>query len=394
MSGTHARLSASSAHRWLHCAGSVNASAGKDSTSIHAATGTFAHDIAARCLADDTISPSDFLLKEAIVDGHPVKCDMEMVDAVRLYVDEINGDHQEGDEGWIEMSLAAALKRIDPDFGGTADYVRYRASTRALRVVDFKYGSGVFVESDDNPQLKTYALGAMLEVGKPVDEVEVQIIQPRFEGAQPVRTWKFKAVEILDFVADLKEAAEKTRLPNPPFVADEESQGWCKFCPAARTCPELERRQHALIRAEFGPATVYDLEALEAALVDVPLVKERIKALEEFAYAEATRGVAFKRFKLVEKRPVRKWKSEGEVVMWAQANAIDPYAPRELLSPAQIEKKLAETAPRGKKKEAGRVLDPFVEKVSSGTALVPVSDERAPAKLVSASDFEVLPSPK
>ena len=78
------------------------------------------------------------------------------------------------------------------------------------------------------------------------------------------------------------------------------------------------------------------------------------------------------------------------MIEWAQAQALDPYAPRELLSPAQMEKKISADAPRGKKKEAGKVLEPFVEKVSSGTALVPVADDRPPAKLVTAQDFEAL----
>jgi hypothetical protein len=115
-----------------------------------------------------------------------------------------------------------------------------------------------------------------------------------------------------------------------------------------------------------------------------------MKAIEEFAYAEALRGVAIPGFKLVDKIARRRWKSEEEIVKWATERAIDPYEPRVVASPAQIEKKIAETAPKGKKKESGKVLEPFVEKVSSGTALVPVDDNRAPAKVVSIEDFAVI----
>ena len=387
----HARLSASAAHRWLQCPPSVR-TAGGDKSSVHAANGTIAHDIAAKCLSDPSLSASDFFLKRGKVDGFDIECDLEMVDAINLYVEDVAADRQKGDESWVEMPLLQALSRIDPDLGGTADYVRYRPSTRHLLVADFKYGQGVYVDADDNEQLKIYALGAMLECGKVVTSVTVRIVQPRFEGAKPIRESTFKAVELLDFIADVKAAADLSRDAKAPYKAGDH----CKFCPAARTCPELERSQHALLASDFdvvpalGAALPVDHTKLAAALVSIPAVKERIKAIEAFAYAEASRGVEIPGFKLVDKRANRAWKSTGDVIEWAEKLAIDPYQPRELLSPAQMEKKLSADAPKGKKKEAGRVLEPFVEKVSSGTVLVPVTDERPPAKLVTATDFAVV----
>ena len=385
MSGVHARLSASSAHRWLACPGSVGGKGG--APSIYSATGTFAHDIAAKCLLNNAPA-SDFLCKRAKVDGFDVECDLEMVDGVQLYIDAIDSDRVPSDKTWVEMPLLKALRRIDPDLGGTADFVRYRASDKTLRVWDFKYGSGTYVEAESNEQMMIYAMGAMLECGEPVEQVAVTIVQPRFEGAAPERSWVFDAPDILDFVADVKAAAARSREKDAPLAAGDH----CKFCPKAASCPELEKKRHAVMAAEFADVSALTPERVAAALADIPLLKGRITAIEEYAYAQATAGVEIPGYKLVDKRPVRKWKSEGDVIMWAQAVAVDCYAPREVLSPAQLEKALAKDAPRGKKKEFVKVLEPFIEKVSSGTALVPVSDERPPAKVVTAVDFPLLPA--
>ena len=348
---THARLSASSAHRWLVCPPSANYAGGK--ASIHAALGTFAHDIAAKCLASDSPA-SDFFLQKGKVDGFDVECDLEMVDAVQLYLDDIRYDVKPGDQTWTEVRLIDALSRIDPDLGGTADHARYRPETRHLLVRDFKFGSGVYVDVEDNAQLKLYALGVMLECGKVVKDVTVRIVQPRFEGTKPIRDWHFKAADILEFVADVRQAANASRDPKAPYKAGDH----CKFCPAARTCPELEKQSHALLANDFDAAPLpipgtdksimtFDPAKLAAALASIPAVKERIKAIEEFAYAEATAGREIPGYKLVDKRATRKWKSQGDVIEWAQAQAVDPYAPRELLSPAQLEKVLAKDAPKG-----------------------------------------------
>ena len=388
----HARLSASSAHRWLVCPPSVQY-AKYSAPSIHAANGTFAHSIAAKCLEQDAPA-SDFFLHKGKVDGFDLECDLEMVDAVQLYLDDIADDLKKGDQTWVEVRLVEALSRIDPDLGGTADHARYRPETRHLLVRDFKFGSGVYVDATDNAQLKLYALGVMLQIEKVVKDVTVRIVQPRFEGAKPVRDFHFKAYDILDFVADVKDAARLSRDPKAEYKAG----GHCKFCPGAGTCPELEKRQHAIIGAAFdfmAQTTVpslktYDPRKVAAALNSIPMLKERIKAIEEFAYTEATAGKEIPGFKLVEKRATRKWKSQGDVIEWAEKVAVDPYAPRELLSPAQLEKVLAKDAPKGKKKEAGKLLEPFVERVSSGTVLVPAADERPSAKLVTANDFPQL----
>lgn len=66
-----------------------------------------------------------------------------------------------------------------PDGFGTGDAVIVGDGT--LHVIDFKYGQGILVDADDNPQMKLYALGALELFGSlyDIDEVSMTIYQPR-----------------------------------------------------------------------------------------------------------------------------------------------------------------------------------------------------------------------
>jgi hypothetical protein len=221
------------------CPGSVG---GPNKPNFHAATGTLAHEIAAGCLTDGT-KPERFLGQTKLIDGFEVECDQEMVDHIKAYIHLVaNYDFQLADQVWVEMPLLDVLQTVDKDFGGTADYVRYRPSTQELWTVDLKYGKGIYVDVTDNVQLRTYALGALLYVlrkyGFKVKRVRSTVFQPRYENAEPVRSEEFAAVELLDFAADLREAAERTRQPKPERVAGNH----CTFCGKKQDCKEYNER--------------------------------------------------------------------------------------------------------------------------------------------------------
>jgi len=240
----------------------------------------------------------------------------------------------------------------------------------------------MFVDANDNKQAKIYALGVLLTINKPADTVEVYIVQPRYEGAEPVRMFSFPAIDLLDFAAQLSEGAERTRQPDAPLSAGP----WCKktFCPNGATCPELERMQHAVIKQEFSTAVVaYDPAILRQALDQIPFVEQRINALKAFAYERAVAGDTIPGYKLVAKKAQRQWTDPKAVVKWADERAIDPYETPELKSPAQLEKGL------GKTDKAA--LKDFYASVSSGTTLVPEGDKRPAVKAqITVDDFSVV----
>jgi hypothetical protein len=385
---THARLSASAAERWFNCPGSVALTAGMSSRSEAAAQGTFAHHIASECLMHGDKWPRDWLGNKTVIDGFTVECDQEMVDGVLFYLDTIREDAVPGDVPHVEVRLTDDLAKLHPSLGGTADYARWRPATRELLVCDLKYGSGVAVGAEDNRQLLTYALGVMLRLKVGADKVTVRIVQPRLEiDGQKVRDWTFDGKAIMDFAADLLEAANAASRPDAPLVAGY----WCRktFCPAARTCPAIEKYHHAMVAADFDvnvPVTAETLEKVAQALAMVGPLEAKIKQVEAYAYELANRGLEIPGYKLVEKRATRKWKDPEMVALWAKERGVEPYAEPELLSVAQLEKKL--------RKEEKAELAPLYEKVSSGTTLVPASDSRPVANRISADDFAALPAPQ
>ena len=363
----HARLSASAAERWMNCYGSVAAieKLPEAPSSPAAAEGTKAHDIAADCLTGGTPTIPD-----------------DMAEGIQLYLDTCA--RLKLDQRWIELPLTDALSEWDSDLGGTADFVTYSPTKKLLRVVDFKFGAGLFVSADDNKQLKVYALGALLAINRPVDMVEVYIVQPRFEGAEPVRMQSFPAHDLLEFAGDIAHAAKATRLPDAPFTAGP----WCKktFCPNARGCPALEKMQHALVKQEFGDVVPFDPKQLADALTAIPLVEARIRAIKEFAYERAVAGDQIPGWKLVDKRPRRQWTDEKAVISWAESRAINPFETPAVKSPAQMEK--------GLKKQEKTELAQFTASVSGGSTLVAESDARpAVSAMITVDAFDVIPTP-
>ena len=383
----HAKLSASAAHRWMRCAGSPRLSAGiKSESTYNAAEGTVAHEVAASAL-NGIQKPQTWLGKKVIIeDKFEVEVTQEMVDAVNLYVDDIDAEQMPLDKWFVEVDLTPALKRLHEGLGGTADYVRYRPSTKHLKVRDLKYGKGVLVDVEENEQAMIYALGALLTLKVPCEEVTVVIDQPRAEHPDGrSRPYTFPSYRLLEFADELVTAAKATEAPDALLTPGEKQ---CRWCPAKPHCPALAEKQTALMANDFAETALEALppEKLAQALDIVPAVKARIKAIEELAYTRASQGQTIPGYKLVEKRPTRQWKDEAALVAWAIDNAVDPYE-KSVLSPAQLEKRVAEALPKGVKKEAKARIEPFVEKVSSGTALVRSDDDRPEVKRIEDKDF-------
>ena len=382
----HSKIGASSASRWMNCPGSVRlCETTVRRASEYADEGTTAHALAEMCLAktfNNLTGPiveaywADRHLGE-IIEGQPVTEDM--IDAVNVYLNEIYSDYHPDDEQEFEVRFS--LNALHTGLFGTADRVRYRPSTQTLRISDYKHGAGVAVEVEDNPQVMYYAVGAGLRLhNRGVRWIEMQIIQPRLPHSDgQVRMWRIDAADLLDFAAKLKEAALATEDPHAPLKAG----SWCRWCPAAGFCPQLNKQAIEAASQEFGAGLPYEPGELSEALERIPMVQQWLKSVSEFAYSEAQAGRIPPGFKLVEKRGSRKWRDNIQAIETLRTLGVPDekiFETPQLKSVPQIEKVYG-------KKNMGELEDQIVIEVS-GTALAPLSDRRpAVAKASAVEEF-------
>lgn len=361
---SHSRIGASSMNRWANCPASVRLS--KDmpnSSSSFAEEGTRAHDVAANILL-----------------GQKHDCDDdEMLEAVMVYVDFAN-ELKKGCS-FYAVEERCDLSALHPGLFGTSDLIVYHDKTKTLHVGDYKHGKGIAVEAEENEQLLYYALGALMKTQLPCLWVEMIIVQPRcFHPDGPVRKWKISVTELLDFSADLVDAAKRTEDPKAAVVPGDH----CRFCPAAPVCPELHQVAITSAQEEFAPAFSYDPEKLKDILGKIPAIEAWAKSVKEFAYREAQAGRVPPGYKLVPKRANRKWINEKEaekfLLLELGLDYLQAIKEPTLKSVAQIEAML-------KNKDDKKILETIVIKESSGDTLAPVADKRQESRPSVETDF-------
>lgn len=399
MAGQHAKLSASACERWSSCPGSIRMIAGLPGTSsVYAAEGTAAHTLAEQCVNNGR-DAAEYVDRVVDVEGQKFTVDEEMAEAVQVYLDYVRADLIRDGVEWEVEARLDNLQNLHPDLGGTADFSAYDPATKHLTVVDYKHGRGVAVDAEHNLQELTYALGVATRYhNRGLAGVKLVIVQPRCpHPVGRIRAWDIDAVTLLEFSADLVDAAKKTEAPDAPLSAGEH----CKFCPAAGFCPALRDRALQSAMADFAndgspilPDPVkFKPEQLSSALREVDLVEDWCRRVRELGHHEAEAGRCPPGFKLVGTRPTRKWKDEQAARDYlAMSLEVEPehmLTEPNFRSPAQMESVLKEHyGLKGKK--AGEAIVSQVIKSSSGTVLAPADDPREAVRPEAANEFSVV----
>lgn len=373
----HAEFSASGSERWLRCPASIELSkkAPPQRESEYAAEGTRAHKLL------------EFLLKNrtklgAALDTAKKTYPEDMVNHVMVAVDWILEEFntEEYAELYSETKVDSSSFTC-PDQFGTLDCAIVRKFGR-LTVIDYKHGAGVSVDVVDdegklNSQLVYYALG-ILDQFRDDDftEVELVIIQPRafHESGDVIRRVVVPLQEIQDWIPVFKRGVRACKSGIPTYAAGK----WCRWCPAATICPEL--KDNAMKQAQIVFSDKKGLQSLPelTAIKSIPNLGTMLEAADkledwiakvrEHACHVLEKGGEVKGWKLVQKRGTRKWKDANAV---EKAWGDRAFAPRALLSPAQLEKNV---------KGSNEWVSKNTTVEVSGTTLVRADDRRAEVK--------------
>lgn len=360
----HALLSASSAARWLACPPSaVAAEAYQNEGTEYTQEGTLAHEVA-EVYATHRIH-GGVPIRELETD-HEVP--QEMIECAQGYADYIQEQ--------IKSEAATVLleQRVDfspwvPDGFGTADCIIIQGDT--MDVIDYKYGKGVAVSAEDNPQMKLYGLGALNDFGFVYDvrTIRLHIYQPRLNSI---------TVDTLT-VEELTEWAEKVVKPTAAKAAkgkgDYNPGEHCRFCPHAGRCRTLTKTCTEYVTTHGMKAAVPVLAAWEVAevLTVEPLVSLWLKRVKDQALTTMLDGGEIPGYKVVAGRGSRSWRDEIQAAdaLKAAGYTLEEITKTELLSVAAMEKAL------GRKKAAELLPDLYETK--TGAPTVALASDKRPA---------------
>ena len=370
----HALLSASSAHRWIHCTPAPYLEAQHpDSHSDAAAEGTAAHELAEHKLRQHLDLPTTRPSSEWDSE--------EMDDYTDQYADHVMAELERARNvdpaAFLAIEERLDFSHIVPDGFGTGDALIVADDT--LTVIDLKYGKGVEVSAVENPQMRLYALGALATYGAIYDvhTIRTVIFQPRLGN---ISTEEITVDELVAWAEDVvRPAAEKAAAGEGELQAGQ----WCRFCRHAAQCPALAEEMFAPVptTAEHTPAapapdTLTD-DQVATIVEHAGELKKWLTKVESFALEQATAGRTYPGLKLVEGRSVRKYTDEDEVARAVQAAGEDPHKPREVLGITAMTKLLG-------KQRFEELLGDFVHKPEGKPTLVPVADKRPALELATA----------
>jgi len=380
----HALLSASGAHRWLVCTPSVRLEEQfPDTTSEYAKEGTLAHEIAELKLRKYFIEPmsqrsfsaklNKFKKRELFQD--------EMLKHTDTYLEYL----QSITLSFSSKPYVAVEKRVDysayaPEGFGTCDCIIIHGED--LYVTDFKYGKGVPVSAENNPQMKLYALGAYLEYSLlyPIKQVHLAIVQPRLDS---ISEWSLSIDELLAWGEEIKPIAQKAFNGEGEFVPGEH----CKFCRAKAQCRARAEQYTALEDFKMMKPPLISNEEVGTILEKAIALEAWVKDLKEYALAESLKGNEIPGWKAVEGRSVRQFTDIDKAFEHLKQNGIDEAMlyERVPLTVSKLEKQLGKKEFRSLVEEAG-----FVEKSPGKPTLAPISDKRQAITAApdAASDFQ------
>ena len=356
----HAVLSASASKRWLNCPPSakLNAEIPDIITTEYAKEGTDAHELAEykvnQLLGIKADNPAENL------DYY----NQEMEDCTDSYAQYIAEQMSQYSSPVVMVEQRLDFSRYVPGGFGTGDCIIVADDT--LTVVDFKYGKGVAVEAEYNPQMMLYALGAleMFSILYDINEVKMVIFQPRIEN---ISEFSMPVSDLLNWAEnELKPKAKLATKGEGKFCAGEH----CRFCKVKATCRKRAEYNLAIAKYDFAPPDMLEDSEIEMILERADALTAWEADVKEYALSEALKGRKWNGYKVVEGRSNRKYTDEKMAAAVVKNAGKDPYSEPKILGITEMTKLL------GGKKKFDELLSKYVCKPQGKPTLVPESDKR------------------
>ncbi len=371
----HAKLSASGAKRWMTCPPSVRLEEDfEDRTSEAAEEGTAAHELSELYLQRhfEQITKRQFTIRYNKFQKENDWFSESMDEYVKVYVDTVI---ERANEAYAQSPDALVLleERLDfskwvPEGFGTGDVVI--VADGLIEVIDLKYGKGVPVSAEGNPQMRLYALGAIngYELLYETEQVNMTIVQPRLDS---ISTDSLQAEDLLEWAeTEVRPAADLAANGEGDFCPTDEA---CRFCKAKAVCSARADKNLEMAKYEFAKPDTLSHEDIGKVLMEAEELKRWATDVQTYALVQAeNHGTKFPGWKLVEGRSNRKYSDEEaveEVLLNSGYNKDTIYEPMKIFGITKLEKSIG-------KKAFGDLLSGLVIKPAGKPALVHESDKR------------------
>ena len=393
MTNKHALLSPSGFQALMLCPAKPAMERGlPDQSSEYADEGTAAHEVGAKCLEFNK-NAAEFIGQTVQVGERVFTVDDEFAEHVQVYVDLVRDIVGDGDV-FVEQSLPIGHITGEAGAEGTGDAVILRGNE--IIVVDLKFGRGVEVDANMNPQLMLYALGALekFDLLGDIEHARMVVSQPRVSRAPS--EFDLPVADLIKWGAEVAGPAAKRAMTNynaPIGTAVFDCQPHedaCRFCRAKQTCAALSVAVENALGLEFTDLTTEDAiggEAvvhgavnmatisnnLGAKMAAVPLIEMWCKAIRGAVEKELLQGGEVEGFKLVAgRKSARAWTdaSEVETVMKSMRLKKEEMYDFKLISPTSAEKILKSTPKRWAR------VAPLISQSEGNPSVAPASDKR------------------
>ena len=380
MPSSHALLSPSSAHRWLNCTAAPRLEEHfPDEGSDYAREGTLAHAYCAKRLKEFLHLPTDE--EDAEIAEYADYLSGEMSEHVDTYytivIEKYNAALQRTPDAKLLVEVQLDFSDVIPESFGTSDAVII--ADDEMEVIDFKYGKGVKVSAEENPQMMIYALGAYNAYSDEynIKKVRMTIVQPRLDNLSEYEL----------SVRKLKKWSKETLQPRARAAFNgkgEQMPGeWCRFCKCKGQCRALAKKSIETATRFESLDLISNDEMAHEILPYLSVIRTWLEAVEKFALQRAVEGTTFDGYKVVAGRSIRKIVNPDAVMatLDEQGFRADDYLkPSELRSIGDLEKLVG-------KKRFAELCGSFIDKPQGKPTLVTIDDKREPYN-AAAADFQ------